>query len=204
MNMTLHKLILNTLAAFVLTAGLLLNETYAADRKAPPTRQVAEPEKKISTLISDDDRMGWLIAPSLGFSTISNNTGLLLGGKGGVILNHTLVLGAAGYVYLPDTFGNTAIGNTDLGYGGAYVEYIFSPRELYHFSISTVLGGGTANADTVFVATPAVNGILNLSETVHLGLEVSYRLVSALSNNSQNLDRFSSPAFSLFFQLGSF
>lgn len=198
-----------TLPALIFS--LVIGSAQAAPKRVAPPQQaprpaptlVPEPAERPSTLISSDDRLGWYVAPSLGYTSIRSNAGLLVGGKGGVILNHRLVLGAAGYVYVNDAFGNTGA-VADFGYGGAYLEYIFRPQELFHFSLSTVLGGGTANTDFVLVANPAVNGILNLSSTVHLGVEIAYRATKVMATNRPNTGWFSGPSFALFLQFGQF
>lgn len=182
----------------ILFASLFLLKAEAAPKPSPVV------DNRPATLVGDADKLGWYLAPAMNYTSIRSSDGLLLGAKGGAILDHRLVLGAAGYVYLADAFGTTSGTTTDLAYGGAFVEYIFSPQQLVHFSVSTILGGGSANTDFVLVANPAANVILNITPTVHLGAELAYRFTKILPTNRPNAGIYSGTSFGLFLQFGSF
>jgi len=174
--------------------------------EAAPKNSVESPTReRPTTLIGDVDRFGWYVAPTVSYTTINANAGLLLGAKGGVILDHRLVLGAAGYTFARDAFGgNVGAAQTNLGYGGAYAEYILQPAALVHFSGGLLVGFGSANSNSILVVNPQANAILNVSENVHLGAEVGYRFTSSLAVNAPNTDWFSGLSVGLFVQFGHF
>lgn len=192
----------------ILFSAILFIFSLGTVSAAPPPKQspgvVRSGQDRPSTLIDDDDRLGWYVAPSVGYTSIRTNDGLLLGAKGGMVLNHQLVLGAAGYVFSRNAFGNSNGPAADFAYGGAYVEYVFLPKELVHFSLSSVLGAGSANSEFILVANPAINAIMNVSSSVHLGLEVAYRGTKIMPTDRPDPGWFSGPSFSLFLQFGHF
>jgi hypothetical protein len=90
----------------------------------------------------------------------------------------------------------------DFGYGGLMLEYIIEPTRLLHVNVQTLIGGGSVNyrenvyedlfdddagdhrfgnGDAVFVAEPAVNVELNVTDWFRVAAGASYRYVSSVS-----------------------
>jgi len=148
-------------------------------------------EYRPDTLIHGSIESNGYGAPVLKYSPVGNSDGLFVGARGGWVINHSFVLGGAGYGLAT----NYQIPGDRLtfGYGGAMLEYIADSESLVHFSIDTVIGGGgvgTRGGGTtngVFVLEPEIDAILNISAAVRAGLGVGYRMtrgvhVAGLSN----------------------
>ncbi|MCF6271029.1 MAG: hypothetical protein L3J41_15050 [Melioribacteraceae bacterium] len=146
------------------------------------------------TLVSGELENGGFGGPVVKFTEIDGKFGLLVGGRGGWIMNHTFVLGFGGYG-LVNQFESDFIFDGKLlplmmGYGGFEMEYIHSPNSLVHFSIYLLLGGGGLTykeyhdwnspkvTDSFWIAEPAVNVELNVASFFRISAGVGYRLVS--------------------------
>lgn len=107
-------------------------------------------------------------APELKVGPVNGETGLLLGGRGGWIINHRLVIGGGGYglttnitfqedpadkpssIIDPDSVRTI---KTDMGYGGLLLEYIAFPKKAIHLSFPVLIGaGGTSLGAETYVA----------------------------------------------------
>ncbi len=146
------------------------------------------------TLVSGELENGGFGGPVVKFTEIDGKFGLLVGGRGGWIMNHTFVLGFGGYGLVnqldSDFILNGEMLPLMMGYGGFEMEYIFSPDNLVHFSIYLLLGGGGLTykelhdwnslkvTDNFWIAEPAVNVELNISSFFRISAGVGYRLVS--------------------------
>lgn len=112
-------------------------------------------------------------APVVKYTQIKGEPALLIGGRGGWIINHTFVLGGGGYGLVTDVESGTPpvgfilpvpyypyIGTyINLGYGGLELEYIFQSNQLLHFSVYALIGGGA-----VSFRGQELNDVLRLSE----------------------------------------
>jgi hypothetical protein len=77
----------------------------------------------------------------------------------------------------------------EMGYGGGWIEYTFSPLRLVHVSVGALVGGGGVSlkfrhggsygsgSDAFFVAEPTVAAELNLARFVRLDLGLAYRWI---------------------------
>jgi hypothetical protein len=173
------------------------------------------------TLINGDIESGGFGGPAVIITSINGETAALVGGRGGWIINHTFVLGGAGYGLVT----NVNAKNTDsvhqfieIAYGGLDLEYIASSNSLVHFSLELLIGGGTIgfkdendngfdNHRTMkeyFVLEPTAHVNLNVTEFFRIACGVSYRYVNGLhSPLSTNAD-LSGPSAVLTLKFGKF
>lgn len=147
------------------------------------------------TLLQTDGdlRHGGFGAPVMKFSEIDGRFGLLVGGRGGWIINRSVVIGGGGY-------GLTNVGNFEhvtngagdpgglqMGYGGLELGYVHRPEELVHLSLGLLVGAGgvvwnpdspSGNRvdDAFFIAEPELDVVLNATRVFRVALGVSYRL----------------------------
>ncbi len=138
--------------------------------------------------------------PVVKFTSINGNAAVLVGGKGGWIINHTFILGGAGYGLVNNVDARVAspLGEpyVDFGYGGLTLEGIVCSDQLVHLSVETLIGGGTVGFrndwtnydrhddrtyDGVFVLEPGVNVQLNVASWFRADIGGSYRYVSGVS-----------------------
>jgi len=173
------------------------------------------------------EKTGGFGGPVVKFTAINNQSAVMVGGRGGWIINHSLVLGGGGYGVASEVDAPAGVlpmkGPLDIefGYGGFELEYIIHPRSLVHFSLYTLIGGGATNfvkdvgavtdsneqageSDFVFVLEPAVNAELNVTTWFHLNAGVSYRLVTGVKQEGLENRDFSGIAATLTFKFGKF
>jgi hypothetical protein len=159
-----------------------------------------------STLLSADTDYSGYGFLSVGFSKFyENDFGVLIGAGGGLLINHSIVIGIAGFGNTVDLDQNPEFDNQQnslFAYGGGYVEYIFFPEWMIHFSASVLVGSGvvavfeessqaiggmvedkfhTLISDDVFVLEPAIYGQLNIARWFRITVGISYRLVYGLN-----------------------
>lgn len=159
----------------------------------------------------------------------------MLGGYGGWLIDHRLMLGLGGYglvtnvrataqaeqAYSP--FGDPLY--VEFGYGGLMLEYMLAPHRLVHVNAQLLVGAGGVNyrenwqdnwlddnpgrrygrTEALFVAEPAVNVELNLTEWMRLSAGASYRFVNGVDGlvGLENKD-LSGPSGQLALKFGAF
>lgn len=178
------------------------------------------------TLLGDGEIVhGGFGGPVVKFTSINNQFALLVGGRGGWILNHQLVIGGGGYGLVNEVKANESFFGTrylmNMGYGGFEIEYILDPNKVLHGSIYLLLGGGAINhrnpynhdwpdldwdknADVFFIAEPALNLELNIVTFMRVNLGVSYRFISGVEKyDFKNSDLAGASAL-LTFKFGKF
>jgi len=179
------------------------------------------------TLFKGDFEKGGFGGPVVKFTSIKNQGAIMVGGRGGWIINHSLALGGGGYGVVTEVDAPAGVlpleGPLDIefGYIGFEVEYIIHPKSLLHFSIYTLAGGGATNfvkdvgpvtesneqageTDFLFVLEPAVNAELNITTWFRLNAGVSYRLTSGVNQVGLDESDFSGMTATLTFKFGKF
>ncbi len=172
------------------------------------------------TLFSGEWTSGGYGGPVLRFGEINGQGALLVGGRGGWLINHSFLLGGGGFglatradSQLPGVEEN----RITFGYAGLMLEYLLFPAKAVHGSIGVLLGGGGAGvrgddgtraghySDAVWVYEPEVGVEFNMTEFFRINLGASYRIVTGVSELGalENKD-FSSLNGSLMFKFGKF
>jgi hypothetical protein len=174
-----------------------------------------EPE----TLISGRTVFGGYGALVVSFTELNDDFGVLVGGRGGLIINHAFVIGGGGYGLANevDVIGTPPRDNSllDFGYGGVLLGYVIGSRKLLHLSIHTLIGAGGAclrtgiydvwyDDDAFFVAEPGVDLILNVTKHFRMGVGGSYRYVYGVDLDGLSDGDLSGPSASMIFKVGSF
>lgn len=155
---------------------------------------------------SPDISHGGFGAPVVKFTSINGEFGVLVGGRGGWLINHQISLGIAGYGLATNTqldgFTDGEVRYLDFGYGGFELEYIMANNEVIHLTVSGLIGaGGTnyrfsknyydgydwndneVNSDAFFVGEPTVNAELNVTTFFRINVGIGYRFISGSNNN---------------------
>lgn len=148
------------------------------------------------TLVSGKLENGGFGAPVVKFTEVDGKFGLIIGGRGGWIMNHSFVLGGGVYGLVneidSDFLFEGKLIPLMMGYGGFEMEYIYSPNSLVHFSIYLLLGGGGLTykeysdwyspdiTDNFWIAEPAVNIELNVSSFFRISAGLGYRFISEI------------------------
>ena len=160
--------------------------------------------------------------PALKVTQLNDESVVFFGGRGGVTLNRTFVIGAGFYRLLGDIEAPEAAQinpnvttDLDLEYVGLDLEYIVAPQRTLHFSIQTLIGSGRAQywegddrvrvEDGIWIFEPGFNVMLRVTTFFQIGLGASYRFVSGVDRldglESQDLNDASA---NLVFKFGKF
>jgi hypothetical protein len=153
------------------------------------------------TLIgSGDIENGGFVGTAVKVTSINGENAVLVGGRVGWIINHTFVLGGAGYGLVTNVRVKK---NTDsvhqyieMGYGGLDLEYIASSNDLVHLSLGLLIGAGGIGykdedndmfdnhrtMESFFVMEPSVHANLNVTHFFRIAGGVSYRYVNGLKS----------------------
>jgi hypothetical protein len=115
----------------------------------------------------------------LKFKSIGGNMGVIIGGRGGWIINHTVVIGGGYYGLANDI----KIDGRDLQmeYGGFEIEYIWRSDQVVHFTIHTGIGGGQVETvsggfsqDKFFYIEPTFSGEVNILKWFRINAGIGY------------------------------
>lgn len=157
------------------------------------------------------------------FSDIDGESGIWVGGKGGWIINHSLVIGGGGFGLVSDNKELYLIdGRTrrlTIGYGGLILEYVHNSHKLVHFTGGVLIGAGgaghiyrddyysdwgTTNADAFFALEPNFGIELNIARYIRAELGASYLYTSGIELSDTEDEDISGPMGYLALKFGSF
>ncbi len=176
--------------------------------------------QEMRTLFGNNNNVshGGYAAINVEYAQIDNKDAVLVGGRGGWIINHRLTIGIAGkgiassVSYLDDTLTEPDKEKYYLngGYGGLLVEPIIMPFSPVHISIPVVIGAGgvaysykrhenwednyweTHDASAFFVVEPGLEINLNLVKFMRISFGGYYRITAGLSLEDPNDEKASS------------
>lgn len=157
----------------------------------------AQEEESIKSLFKKDITVNELWTPEVKINSMQGDIGTLVGFYGGALLNRTFLIGISGGVNL----GHPRI---NYGYFGGILRYIFRPTEVVHFSGQLLMGSGSTkdyenpkkglldnfwniSGAPFFIMEPGLNLEVNLGKRVTLVTGISYRHVSGLNGNNENV-----------------
>jgi hypothetical protein len=160
--------------------------------------------------------------PVVKFTSINKHFGVLVGGQGGWIINHSFVIGAGGYGLVNNVkTENLFLGERELlnfGYGGVELHYINNSDKLIHYTVSLLIGGGAigyrhpdnwdwdwdTNTNSFFVMEPTVRLMLNVTSFFRIGVGGGYRLISGASLDDIKDSDISGPSAEIVLKFGKF
>ncbi len=178
--------------------------------------------QEAETLIRGGIDSGGFGGPVLKFTEIDDQFGLLVGFRGGWIVDHTFVLGAGLYgLANTGSFDRTGPGGFRnrlfMGYGGLEMEWVISSHRVVHVSFQGLVGAGGVGfedsvhgcctdetADAFFIAEPGVNVMLNVHKVFRVGFGGSYRFVHDVDLAGLTDESLRGPAGTLTFKFGAF
>ncbi len=174
------------------------------------------------TLISGPVESGGFGGPVLKVGSFNGEAAILVGGRGGWIINHSFVIGGGGYGLANNVkakvLGPYGERYLNFGYGGLELEYISEPHRLINFSFQTLIGAGGlgwrdedvqvgmrgSDSDTFFIVEPGVNATLNVTTYFRISGGVSYRFISGVQAAASSNPDLSGPSGVLTFRFGQF
>jgi hypothetical protein len=180
---------------------------------------VAPAQAQEETLAGDGFESGGFGGPVLKITPINGKTGVLIGGRGGWIINHAFILGGGAYGLVTniaaDTPGPGGEPYIEFGYGGVELEYVHQWDKLLHLSFGLLIGGGevgcrqangsnSGDSQSFFTMEPWVNGNLNVTGFFRISVGISYRWVTGANSPAASDSDLSGVAGILLLRFGSF
>lgn len=174
---------------FVMIVVLMCLSSGAAAQEQDPTETLFKPDVRVSEL--------WV--PEIKINSIQGDIGTLIGFYGGALINRSFLVGISGGVNL----GHPRV---NYGYFGGIAQYIYKPEKMVHLSGQMLVAYGTTkdyenpksglldnfwniSGARFFLMEPGVNLELNLSSRLTLVAGLSYRYVSGLNENDENVTK---------------
>jgi hypothetical protein len=171
----------------ILAITMVLSSTVAYSQEDDSTE----------TLFRSNVHVSELWTPEVKINSIQGDIGTLIGFYGGALFNHTFLLGISGGV-------NLSHPRINYGYFGVIGQYIYRPEKLVHCSVQWLLAHGSAkdyenpksslfdnfwniSGAGFYLMEPGFNLEINLGRRVILATGVSYRYVTGLSKDNENI-----------------
>jgi len=162
------------------------------------TAAIAQETDQTETLLKSDIKVSELWTPEIKINSIQGDIGTLIGFYGGALFNRSLLLGISGGV-------NIGHPRVNYGYFGGIGQYIVKPGKVFHMSGQLLLAYGTTkdyedpktglldnfwniSGEAFFITEPGINLEVNLSTRVTFVAGVSYRYVTGLDSQNENVD----------------
>jgi hypothetical protein len=188
------------LAVAICVPAVARGETAAPPTAATPVVMAPAPEQP-RTLLSRPIHHSGYGAPVVSYTRFADRDSVLVGGRGGWILNHQLVIGGGGFG-LATPARQQAVDQADyqhtFGYGGLWLEYLIAPMNVVHGSVGTLVGAGgityqrfrpaslakDQESSSVFVLDPIVAVEVNVTTFLRVALQGGYRVVRGVDMTS--------------------
>ena len=168
--------------------------------------------------------------PEVKLTQLQGEMGLMVGGRGGWIINSSFSIGGGGYGLVTThkinnypTFYDDSSAYLRVGWGGVFLEYINNSNNLIHFTVNTLIGGGEASytksykngmmwgndgwsyeSTPFFVVEPGATVDLNVAKFFRISLGASYRFVSGVDLTRTTNKDLSGASANLAFKFGKF
>lgn len=152
-------------------------------------------QEKTETLLQADTSFPAQGGPGFKIAYFGDQSGLLIGGRGAVMLGDNAALGAGGYSLASEVVTSQGGLKRDISfsYGGVTLDNYFLPQRLLFLNVSMLVGPGfgtgsrrntSAEKDhTLFVVVePEFNVMLNVTRELRLSLGCGYRFVAGADN----------------------
>jgi len=183
--------------------------------------------QKDETLLQVNDiEHGGYGALTIKFSGINDKLGVLVGGYGGWLINHSFMIGAGGFGLAnkieadPEIQALSADGkilDVQFGYGGFIMEYIHNPHRLFHYNIKALIGAGgvgyavrddfnasDSKQSACFVLELDANVEMNVTDFMRVNVGAGYRYVSGSDLEGIRDNDLAGPSANIIFKFGKF
>jgi hypothetical protein len=174
------------------------------------------------TLLQQEIESGGFGAPVVRFTDVNDDFGVMVGGRGGWIVNHAFSLGGGGYGLANSIDAGPAVPDSlelSMGYGGLELEFIGRSDRLVHLTFYTLIGAGGVSinpegdddngdddgeSDAFFVVEPIANVELNITTFFRINAGAGYRFVWNVDTPGLENKDLSGATVSLTFKFGKF
>lgn len=191
---------------YILSTNLVFAQDEDRDR--------GRDSQEIKTLFSKGSKVRGFGSLDVKYSEFNKDNSLLVGVKGGVIINRHLILGLGGYGLSSINKFNGIDPNQELflygGYGGLLIGYTIAPKEVIHISFPILIAAGgfeisdrnyfnefrnrdqieldnTVERSTALVIEPGVEIEINVTKFFRIAVGGSYRVVQGVTLDRNNI-----------------
>ncbi len=180
--------------------------------------------QEMQSIFSGEITSGGYAGPVVKLSDIDGETGTWIGLKGGWVINHSLVVGGAGYG-LVNNIKETELDSLRTrrlaaGYGGLMLEYIYKPLKVVHLNGGVLIGAGGVghhikeagdeenwtgdDGDAFFALEPHLGIEINVARHIRCELGASYLYTSGAELEDLEDDDLISPSGYIVLKFGRF
>lgn len=175
------------------------------------------------TLLKGEVDHGGFGGPVAQWTLIDRDSALLVGGRGGWIIDHTFILGGAGHGLVTRPTHQTSLGRRrmEFGYGGVELGLVLLSERLVHIYLHALVGGGQVGLrdesmhdrdndpmdglhDAVFAGDAGIDAEMNVTSWFRVTLGAGYRLIRDTELETVTNADLSGPQASLMLKFGSF
>jgi len=187
--------------------------------RCPMNIRIVPKEEEDEVLIKGKVHRGIFGGLTIKFTELNDNFACLVGGRGGITINRIISIGGGGYGLTNRITVNTNYLSRnyymDFGYGGFILEFIFGSRRLIHFSVNSLIGGGSIYYklkpddfywydDVFFVTEPGFDLTINVAKNFRIDAGGSYRYIYGTNLSGISDETMGGPSVHLMFKLGKF
>ncbi|MFZ0453480.1 MAG: hypothetical protein WAM24_06980 [Ignavibacteriaceae bacterium] len=179
-----------------------------------------------TSVLPAQNKFGAFGEASFKYTSLSNQNTLILGGRFGLVINESIVVGGGFYGningihtgFIDKLSGQTVMLN--MNYGGLELEYILLPHSPIHASVGILLAGGglyfgvsdksvphnSYSKLDLLVYEPSVNIEFNSISWLHVDLNMSYRIITSYNHAVYGIsnDDLEGLSVGLIFKFGSY
>lgn len=179
------------------------------------------------TLFQGEIVHGGFGGPVVKFTQVKDELGILVGGRGGWIINHALSLGGGGYRLVNPIGGPSSLPYVEprlgLGYGGFEMEYIWRSGKRVHSTVMLLVGGGGSdyyegnesgccfdgeedrkNWDSFVVVEPSFQIELNVTQFLRINVGAGWRFVTGVEKYDLSNSDIGGPSVNFILKFGRF
>lgn len=176
-------------------------------------------ERGGAAVLFEEADMGGFGGPTFTFSSVAGEPGMLLGGRGGVLIDHVFAIGGAGYGLINSPTPGTRVGQNvaglGLGYGGVFFEGVLFPDSVVHPTAGALFAGGGASYEftsrdqsdistSIFVIDTQASAEVNLTTYARVLVGINYRAVFGVDLPNLSNDDLSGPGAHVTLKFGVF
>jgi hypothetical protein len=185
------------------------------------------------TIFKGKVKHGGYGAPAMKVTAVNGEAAIMPGIQGGWVINHSFVLGVAGYGLA--TRQDAPVGmrvdgrpsTLEMGYGGMRLGYLVMPQSVVHLGFGLLIGGGgiaalskdelpvirdgdlhyerrADNSDAFFVTEPEIEMEINVAQFMRVAVSGSYRFVTGIGSPGLSSWDIAGPAAGVAVRFGSF
>lgn len=179
----------------------------------------------IKTLVGSTRHFGFYGGLSFKASKLKDETLMMGGFKGGIIINRTLGIGIEGYGLIPYTNSTNLLQGQEViplgGYGGFMLEPVLFSNKAIHLTFPVSAGAGwlgyhedwgsefndsseLIDGDVFWYVEPGANVEFNVSRAIRLDLGISKRFVQDMQLDETTSDDFSKLSYYMTLKIGRF